>query len=326
MKYEDYAEQKDLLHHLLRYTGIIRSEHFVIKINHFPDYDLSSYEGEIGKDYIFNNTWNFRDDMSYVLNFKFGDLRIYHSEDIRRMVADSGIEVDEKIEDFLDHITHADPELLTDYGLEGNEYDEFKIKVLMPQSIENAKRLLWYKGVFFGDSIYIDPIDFAVYTKLGITYVPALTELKFYEALIGESISISDGNQNNLAFFTLFSAFDSLVNTELKNLGHANKKPEDSIAKKFEILFTRRFGNIGNHEIYNSFKKKFLAFKDFRNSIAHGSKPIKISEGELKEMQLFVLTMLISFRDKLTMFNEVNIKIAYLQNRVIQTITPWGVF
>lgn len=219
MQYEDYAEQKDLLQHLLRYTGIIRSEHFVIKINHFPDYDLSSYEGEIGKDYIFNNTWNFREDMSYVLNFKFGELRIYHSEDIRRMVADSGIEVDGKVEDFLEHITDADPELLTDYGLDGDEYDEFKIRVLMPQSIENAKRLLWYKGVFFGDSMYIDPIDFAVYTTLGITYVPALTRLKFYEALIGESMSISDGNQNNLAFFTLFSAFDSLVHTELKKPG-----------------------------------------------------------------------------------------------------------
>lgn len=57
LKYSDFIRQKDILNTLLYACGIYQSESLIIKINHDPDYDMSSYDGVIGKDYVFKSFW-----------------------------------------------------------------------------------------------------------------------------------------------------------------------------------------------------------------------------------------------------------------------------
>src|SRR5437879_4955533 len=95
-------------------------------------------------------------------------------------------------EQFLNRVYGNTPELLEQHGVDPSEMDDFKFNHIRISSIDNERRKINYEGTFFGDSIAIDPGDWAVYTPFNIVYIPMVTATEFYAELIGESLILLD--------------------------------------------------------------------------------------------------------------------------------------
>jgi len=310
MKYTEFRDIKNLREKLLTQLGIFGSENLIVKINHYPDYDMTEYQGSYGTDYVFKSSWQFPMRMQSVSFVSTGEMKIYHFDDLKRMSADSDIAFFAgQEEQFINRVFDDAPELLEDYGIEPTELDDFKLNHIRVSTIDNERRKINYEGTFFGDSIAIDPIDWAVYVHVNIAYIPADVSNEFYAELIGESLILLDAEKINLFYFLLFSAFESFVNSSLdvddpERIVEEEPREKDRLKSKVKLLFTRRFGNITGHQVYNSLMPSYTRFKENRNVIAHGKGRLILTGKEVQEALLFTLIMILSYREKAARFDE----------------------
>lgn len=307
MKYATFINQTNIKERLMVQCGIIRSERIFIKLDHFPNYDMSDYEGVTGKDYVFNNFWQIPDRMKSVLKFKFGTKKIYHHDHLEVMAQESGIRRFREEEDFLNSLLPIHSNILDENGFEVDDMDEFKLRTLRLDIIDNERRKINYSGVFFGDSSFIGPDDWAVYVIINVTYVPIETDLVFYESLLGESYTLCNEHRFKLSFFTLFSAFECFINTELSFLKSRYSNLDDSrLTNDVKELFQTRFSTVQAHQIYESLMPQFLKIKILRNDIAHGKGPVYIDEKFLEKAFLFVLISILSFKEMISTFLDLS--------------------
>ncbi|WP_145859672.1 hypothetical protein [Pedobacter suwonensis] len=305
MKYIDFIQIKDIKEKLLKLSGSFRKETFLIKINHTPDYDMSNYAGDYGKEYIFKNQWKLTSQIEAVIDFTFDNQKIFHNDDFVQMEMESGSKFTPgREEEFLNYLYMHHQDVLYQNGHDTNDMDEFKFNSIRVASIANKSRSLKYEGTFFGDSMSIDPLDWSVYSWVTIRYVPNLSSIFFYESLLGESYSLYLENKLNLSFFMLFSSFECFVNSLSPAVQIGLSEEENRLRVKICKAFELRFQNLTTHEIFQSLMPKFTAIKDKRNDIAHGKQPISITQDFLGMSYFFTLIFIISHREQVSTFSD----------------------
>ena len=108
---------------------------------------------------------------------------------------------------------------------------------------------------------------------------------KFYVDLIAESYALQDAKNYKLAYFMAFTALENYINV-CQNINNGSGRLKD----KLSDIFKMQFNSLGKHEIYTSLLGEFKKWEALRNYIAHGKKESKVSEKDVTDLLIFILT------------------------------------
>lgn len=300
MNYNQFSKKKNLIDIILTKLGILISKKLIIKIDHEPDYEISEYKREIDTDYYFYNSWNFKDDFSFVINVDIIENHIFHSDDFKNMSDEYNISFSVGDEcEFLLSTLEEDSSALESHGF-GTDAENFKINNLRIRAIDNLEGQVYYDGSFYGASYEINPIDFAIYSMINVTATPMyIDEKPFYHSLLAESFILLQERKYKLSYFLLYSTFESFINYELDAADE-----EGRLKDKLKELFCLRFTNLSVHQIYTGIIKLYDKYTLDRNAIAHGRSPIKVDKEMVEKSFIFVLTLMSSYFTSTDKFDD----------------------
>lgn len=305
MNYSKFIHQENLLEELLQYLGIINNESIVIKINNYPDYNISTYYREVIAEYYFKNKWSFKNLYSEITSAKFLDSKIFHFDDIEQNeVYDfSELLLNGDLEENLNEIHNHYPKYFYENGSGLKDIDDFKVNELRMLMVDNSNKSLIYEGSFLGNNDNIDTLDYGIFSLLNLTGVRKYLH-EFYLNLIAESYLLYSQQNYKLSFFICFSAIECFINIQLNS-----EEKEERLNDKLKELFKVRFGNLNKNQIYTSIINDFGDFTTIRNNIAHGKKEIEITESNVQNILFFTTILIASFESCLENFSELNSEI-----------------
>lgn len=264
MNYSTFNRQTNLKF-LLQALDILESRHVIIKLNTFPDYDISKYHGLSTAEYFFRNSWKYNHLFDEVCEASFALNRVFHEDHIREMRMEYRFSFDfADFTSFLQAVHDRNPEAFVQHGFDAGELDEFNLKRLRLSSIDSIKREIFYEGVFLGDSSMIDPIGWSVYSLISVTGIKSFSD-KVYNALIAESYMLFYKGDFKLSYFLAYTALENFVNSSLGKV-----EDEGRLKDNLNELFASRFNDLGTHQIYSSVTTIFGSLTMKRNWIAHG--------------------------------------------------------
>lgn len=299
MNYKQFSSKENIVENLLFKLGIIKNERLLIEVDNWPDHDISEYQREMEANYYFQNHWNFSNRFSSLIEARFTEKYLFHSEGLKRVSEELQIEINySQIPDFLNAAYQADKDCFDAHSFPV-ELDEFKLKSLRVSSLDNFQKQLNYEGSFYGNNEAIEPLDWGIYSFLELAGVPHHSKLNFYEELISESYLLSRQGNNKLAYFLAYSAFENFINSEL---GTVDEKGE--LKRRISELFGATFTHVAKHQVYTSLINEFKVFTEHRNTIAHGKEAILVSESDVSTILIFVLTMIASYNLNCTRFEH----------------------
>lgn len=299
MNYRQFSEKQNVIEKILNYLGVLSIENVVIEVDNNPDYDITAYEREISTNYFFHNSWDFTEKFKSIVDINVLKSSIFDSETFQRMSTDYGIPLEDNDCDFLIQVLNVDQDAFDNYGF-GTENGEFRFHNLRLRTIDNSNGQVYYEGSFRGNNADIAPIDWGVYSLLNVTSITkSIDTLPFYNTLLAESYLLYFERKFKLAYFLVFSAFESFVNYELGTIDDP-----DRLRNKLNELFSNRFTDIGRHQIYTSVLNEYNQHTTNRNTIAHGRNEIIISQEEVKGLLLFVLTIISTYKSSSISFEN----------------------
>ncbi len=283
---------------LLQKLEILKRKSIFIKIDNTPDFNFTDNSSS-EEDYYFRNYFKFNKFFTWVTSVNFGTIRIYHYDDFLRLSEEYKIHFDSfKDLKFIKQIHKIDKDAFHNNGFE-TELDEFKMKDIRLNRIDNYEKRIYYEGKFYGDNYYIDPIDFGYYstaTLIGFKAKPG----NFYEEIIAESYLLFLEKKFKLAYFLIFTALENFVNLKLQS--HKEKK---ELKDKVNLAFSSKFSDISKHEIYCSIIGEYDNYAEIRNQIAHGNMTTELMEENVEELFVFILTLILVYEKSLNHFSEI---------------------
>ncbi|MDD2982081.1 MAG: hypothetical protein PHQ74_01720 [Crocinitomicaceae bacterium] len=291
MNYIQFSNKQNLIDKILIRLGILTTDNVVIKINNNPDYDITEYRRNVVANYFFNNFWDFSSKYKSIVDINILDNHIFHFDTLQSLSKEYEIEYNEGNDcDFLLQvlIQNKDAFELNSFGTEVNDFELHNLRI---RTIDNLKGRIYYEGSFQGDSSDIEPLDWGVYSTLGLNAIPNdIDNLPFYKSLLAESYLLLKEKKFKLSYFLTFSAFESFVNFELGG----NDEP-DRLKDKFKELFGSKFIVLNSHQIYTSIMSMYDNYTSNRNTIAHGRNEIIIDQEMVKSSLLFILTLISTY-------------------------------
>lgn len=301
MNYVKFKKTDGLDCCLLSFLGILKVGSKIIQIDNYPDYDLSPYEGMEATTYYFKDSWNFGEEFSSIINVSIEDPRIFHADDIERLINKYAIDSD-KINPFdviLNDILNQNKNVM-DEGMIP-DLDEFTLHPIQIDRIDYAKKEIHFLGSYYGNSCTIQPMDWNILVECFFSgFVSSDTCGKFYVDLISESYSLRDAGNLKLSYFLMYAAFENYINEKLNTHNEAGR-----LKDKLKRLFRKQFNSLKNHEIYTSIIGEFDKWEGFRNDIAHGKKAQEnVTDETVKEATIFVLTLIASWESRESNFES----------------------
>lgn len=308
MKYSQFIKIEELNYYLLYLVGCLRIENIMIEIDTMPDYDVTEYSKSEMTTYALDKPyWDFSLSFTTLLNARIESTRVYAWSDIERLIEHTGIErIDnEGYGNYLNRVReYVDERTWEEFGNDPG-FDGFRLTSLDIDSIDNTEKKIIFKGGFVGDSMSIQPLDWAVIADCNLIGIDANIEsLKFYLELVSESYALLKEAKYKLAFFLSFVALESFINTNLPS--DESKKTNERLNERLNKLFKITFSDISKHEIYNSVIGKLKTFEDIRNTIAHGSGDLILSADEAEDVLRFALIIICTIEKKVSTFKELN--------------------
>lgn len=256
---------------------------------------MTEYDKHTMKNYFFQDKKSFEDEYLTVLEASITYSKILHHtdiENIKNQYSDTP---------FLD-IANQDEEFLEDHGYDmiNNRDCEWLRFNYIDLKVLNSTREFLFLGTYEAESSGIDPMDvhFFVQCKvLGIAY--DMEQKEFYKELLAEAYKFYLEGTYKIAYFLLFSAFESYINYKLQS--HDEQK---RLSEKINELFKTTFGDISNHQIYTSCIGDFKCFEINRNTIAHGKESISIDQEGVSKVLIFVMVFINSIEHSISTFEE----------------------
>ncbi|KNB61179.1 MULTISPECIES: hypothetical protein [Chryseobacterium] len=306
MKYGQFSRKDNIINKILARLGILVTEKIIIKIDHHPDYRISQYRGEEETTYYFNNSWNFENKYSSVVNINVIDKYIFHYDNFKHLSSEYGISFLGYNEcGFLQDVMEEHPDAFEEHSF-GTETDNFTFNSLNIKTVDNLKHRVYYDGSFDGTSYEISPTDWGVYSILDVIAINIdIDEMPFYKSLLAESYLLLKEKKYKLSHFILYSAFENFINFELDA-----QDREDRLKDKLNELFCSKFPNLGIHQIYTSTVDLFDNYTIERNAIAHGRGRLDVNEQMVEKSFIFVLTLMSSYSLHSSKFEDLYTKIS----------------
>jgi hypothetical protein len=297
MKYSQFSKIPNVIMNMLFKLKVFEMNEIIIKINNFPDYDISGYNKDMS-DYYFCNSWKFENLYDSVLDINILSSRIYHADDFRDRLDWDDLQYLEDDEKRLNEIHFSDDEWFADNGCD-TSYDEFELKNFRLKVIDNSEKRMYYEGSFFGDDLSFEMIDHGIYALIKTTAI-STTPKPFYKELLGESVILRKEKKAKLSFFMMYSALESYVNTLL-----SSEDTEGRLLDKIKELFKKKYSDLNSNLVYSSLINEYSKLTNKRNIIAHGRESLKIEEADLDSLMLFVVTLIFSYSHNCISFNDI---------------------
>lgn len=298
MTYLQFTKKENITFKLLLKLNILNSDSLIIRINNFPDNDISTYHREIDTDYYFKNTWDFKHHFKYITKINFSEKRVYHSDDIKEVSDDLNISLDSNnIEESLNEIYSLENDNYSNYGTEPY-FDEFKLHRLRLNYVDNISKKVNYEGSFYGNNETFEPLDWGLFSLINIVGIPIYIS-DFYKELIAESYLLQLNGNYKLSYFIAYSALENYINYKF-----GSEEIEERLKDKLKDLIKIKSPDLTKNKIYTSVIADFDLFTRKRNIIAHGKTEIEITEEELEKALLFTLIIINSDEFNLTTFTE----------------------
>lgn len=298
-KFQIKVNPKDLSSFLLSELDIIKKETSFFEVDIFPDYDKAEYEKGIDKTYYFENSWNFKMEFDSIISAKILNSYAFDFDSISEMERKYALENCENRTEIIKKSYFADKYSYSYFGIES--WDSFRINPISVLKIDNVDKKLKYNGSFFGEVGYTQVADFNVYSQIRVEGFKYNIEL--YNQLIAQSKILFSQKNYNLSYFLTYSALENFINTKL-----VSEDDENRLIDKLKILCKKNLGELKDNLIYSEIMSNFKHYTSNRNTIAHGKKPISISEKSLYEFFNFVLLIMYINKFKTKNFEELYAK------------------
>jgi len=234
-----------------------------------PDYDISSYQGPIDKEYSLQE-WH--------------DLSEKYSLIYRVEIEEYGYRVDD--DDTL-------------YGaLDDSGLGEISYKIA---HLDRQARKIEFRGSLFGSRIEIGADYIPVICKLKLLALEAGYPMPFHRELMAEAYSLELDGQGKFAFFLYFAAIDNLINREFI---HANELeigediPEELLKRRLRdklkdaMKYKLDGADVGGNSLCNEALRLFSECVTIRDQIAHGQLKHNLTDKNLK--RAFALCVIIT--------------------------------
>jgi len=224
-----------------------------------PDFDISSYEGPVDKEYALREEIDLSNKYKYIF--------------------------DVNLEDF-GYLVEDDDTLYKEKGNSGEGRINYQI-----DNINNRERIVRLKGVLFGSgydigSEFLDTI--AELNIIGLSYDDSV-DLKLYQELLLEGHLLELEKSFRMSFFSYFTAIEAFVSESLENIKiNIPTELHDSLERlslddKVRILAKERFetSDFIKIKLWGQFSGLLKSIKDKRNKIAHGKCNIEITQDDV---------------------------------------------
>lgn len=274
---------------LLKHLGIIHEKNCVFKLDNYPDYDLSGYDGVRTMNYFFESESEIPNDFSNVISVEIINDFIIHSDDIFNMSKQHDIPVFyENLEWFVNEIHEVDSDCLDSYSI-GQKFDNFELRTIKVVGINNSTKKIIFSGSFLGDYSHIQPLDWNIYVECKVRGTKSNLENGnlFYQDLMAEAYNLISIKNFKLSYFLAFSALESYIN-ERMNANDTKDRLKDIMSQMIRNVV----GDINKNEIYTSIISGYNTFESNRNIIAHGRKIITVTQEDVDELILFALLII----------------------------------
>lgn len=295
MNYEQFKRKENILERLFIDREILKKEDRIIIIDTNPDDSIVKFRNDATKEYYFINSFSFEPYFRSLIKVQFKDKWIYSPLLLQEAIKTESIKYSctNNFEEDLNWVNKKRPDFF-----ELNEYkndNEFKLRELRVQHIDNKDQKFYYEGGFYSEGYNNEIMVCAKVNMIGINKDKDC----FYENLLGESLLLLNNQDYRMAYFIAFTAFECYINyaggTEDKN---------SRLSEKINILFKRQLGDLSSNEIYCAVFNDFAHFESLRNNIAHGKKSEEVTEKDVREFLLFCLIMIELFAKKSKYFQD----------------------
>ncbi len=310
MNYKKLVSNAHHISILMESIGLLRNHREFICLDHSPDYDKTPYQGVIGTEYFFDNSYRFPFGYSTIFDVEIHQVGIYHSDNFKELknlkrftllkgTVEDGVETLNACLD-IDLQKGKGSDFFEGYGF-GTDVNNFKIENVACSGVDLTRKQYSISGNFFGDSYDIEPMDWAVYAEVELWGLESSEfDEEFYSELLVKSYHAKLDKDYRMSFFLAYSAFEGFINQNFHS-----EKEEERLSDKLSQLFKDRFGDISKHQIYttivNNFKKNLT---QLRHDIAHGRKS-DFNEGTAREMLVISLMFISSYNNHADKFSDI---------------------
>lgn len=303
MNKKDFCNIKNIELLLLKKLNIIKEKNYIYEISNYPDFDLTIYDKHNIKNYFFQNTKSFENDYLTVLEANISYSKMLHSDNLQEIKKKyPDFDNFENNEMYLSNISNIDEEFLEQCGYEmlnNRVFERLSFNKLDLKILNNSKEFL-FSGSYEAENSGIEPMDIYFFVQckvLGISF--DIEQGEFYKELLAEVYKFYLEGTYKIAYFLLFSAFESYINYKLQS--HDEQK---RLSEKINELFKNTFKDISKHQIYTSFICEFKCFETNRNTIAHGKESISIDQEGVSKVLIFVMVFINSIEHSISTFEE----------------------
>lgn len=303
MTLKEFSNKKNIIKTLLSGLNLIEEKSWITKIDFYPDPDITELDRHRDKEYYFAGKQKFDDNHNYVLDCDYNEPFVFSYDRLDEIEQHTEMKFSDK-EDILNSLNELDDfdnELIDEYSFP-TDFDGFKLNNIKIKFINNTKKEINYEGGFFGSSMDIDPDFWNLFSYINVKAIKK-NQTEFYKDLIGESYVLKLEGNYKLSFFILFSALESFVNLKLQDEDNEGKRLKGQIGDLYKK--EHNVEALIKDTLYSSLMNDIYRQIDNRNIIAHGKNDITVTEKELNNFFICVLTYIISVEFKWKSFDEI---------------------
>lgn len=303
MTLKEFSNKKNIIKTLLSGLNLIEEKSWITKIDFYPDPDITELDRHRDKEYYFAGKQKFDDNHNYVLDCDYNEPFVFSYDRLDEIEQHTEMKFSDK-EDILNSLNELDDfdnELIDEYSFP-TDFDGFKLNNIKIKFINNTKKEINYEGGFFGSSMDIDPDFWNLFSYINVKAIKK-NQTVFYKDLIGESYVLKLEGNYKLSFFILFSALESFVNLKLQDEDNEGKRLKGQIGDLYKK--EHNVEALIKDTLYSSLMNDIYRQIDNRNIIAHGKNDITVTEKELNNFFICVLTYIISVEFKWKSFDEI---------------------
>ena len=293
MTFEKFISHENLVSLLFEKLGLLKFVKHTVRLDNYPDFDISPYAGLEVTSYYFRHSWKFKDVYYAVINADFRRYGVFNYASVEHMLESMGmpsVQRDEALESAVERA--ADNAGEYDDVFYDHRYESFTVKRIEVNYIDNHSKKIEYSGFFDGDSTAIED-DTVLIAELNLTIINANLTEPLYRLLLADSYLHYDNQEYNQAFFYAFVAFETYL---------TQFQPKGQLKQKLKRV------NVKDNEIFLTVSKELQRFEDIRNSIAHGKEFVKVSASELKEFYALVIPVILYKEYNLNTYSRISRK------------------
>ncbi|MFA6051156.1 MAG: hypothetical protein WC762_01040 [Methylobacter sp.] len=306
MKYEKFKTIDRVEDGLLQHLGLVKESVRIIKLDNYPDFDISGYDRHTERQYVFKDYWSFSREYAALSNASVNYSGVFHYDDIVRLSKEYEISFSSGVseEEVLNQIRCLHDDLMFQDSIE-SEFDGFKLNDIKIERIDQFAKKVLFIGGYSGGYSEIQPDDWNIYIEIFLSgFVSGNSPGTFYVDLIAESYALKESGNTKLAYFIAFSALENFTN---ERLGAHDQ--EGRLKGKFSDLFRKRFISTERHQIYTSIVGEYDFLESVRHQIAHGNPGATVDRALVDQLILFVLVVMSSIDNGESTFDDLRSKI-----------------